>query len=125
MYSVHRVFIHAARSADLNGIREIWMIDDVFMALKEMQEVRTASAFSREFLGRESNYWRSLRYKSRDPSADVIVRCAVVLKERGELLVDGKSPEIVQRREKLLNLADDCIEALFVNCGAQPGRSAR
>ena len=96
------------------------MIDDVFMALKEMQEVRTASAFSREFLGRESNYWRSLRYKSRDPSADVIVRCAIVLKVRGELLVDGKSPEIVQRREKLLNLADDCIEALFANCGTQP-----
>ena len=95
------------------------MINDVFVALKEMQEVRTASAFSREFLGRESNYWRSLRYKSRDPSADVIVRCAVVLKERGDLLADVKSPEIIQRREKLLSLAGDCIDALFANCEAR------
>lgn len=94
------------------------MIDGVFKALKEMQEIRTASAFSREFLGRESNYWRSLRYKSRDPSADVIVRCAVVLRERGELLSDSQFVEMAMRREKLLSLADDCIEALFASCGA-------
>lgn len=93
------------------------MIDDVFIALKEMKEVSTASAFSREFLGRESNYWRSLRHRSRNPSADAIVKCASVLKERGELLSDSQFVEMARRREKLLSLADDCIDALFANCG--------
>jgi hypothetical protein len=94
------------------------MIEDVFIALKEMKEVSTASVFSREFLGRESNYWRSLRHRSRGPSADAIVKCAIVLKERGELLRNSKFVEMAQRREKLLSLADDCIESLLANCGA-------
>lgn len=89
------------------------MIEDVFIALKEMKEVSTASAFSREFLGRESNYWRSLRHRSRSPSAEAIVKCAIALRERGELLSDSQFVEMAKRREQLLSLADDCIKALF------------
>jgi hypothetical protein len=100
----------------MEGRYLIWekhMINEVFLALKGMGECRSASAFSREYLGMESNYFRGLKWRDRQPSPRALAHCASALREKGELLSHCEKPFIVERREKLLGLADSCIESLL------------
>lgn len=89
------------------------MIDEIFLALKEMGECRSASAFSREYLGMESNYLRGLKWRERQPSPRALAHCASALREKGELLSHSERPFTVERRQKLLGLANSCIERLL------------
>lgn len=89
------------------------MIDEIFLVLKGMGECQTASAFSREYLGMESNYLRGLKWRDREPSPRALAHCASALREKGELLSQSEKPFIVERRQKLLGLADSCIERLL------------
>ena len=89
------------------------MIDEIFLILRDMGECPTASAFSREYLGMESNYFRGLKWRERKPSRRALANCASALREKGELLSQSETPVIIQRREKLLGLAESCIEGLL------------
>ena len=89
------------------------MINEIYLALKDMGECPTASAFSREYLGMESNYFRGLKWRDRRASSRALANCASVLREKGELLSHSEAPVIVERREKLRKMSEDCIEVLL------------
>lgn len=89
------------------------MIEHIFLALQKMREIETASDFSRQFLGSEASYWRSLQFRQKSASPRAIANCAAVLRARGELLSHSEYAVVMQRSEDLLKLADDCIEGLL------------
>ncbi len=95
------------------------MIDEVFLALRQMREVRSASAFSRDFLGMESNYYRSLKRRTSGPSPIAVLRCAAKLRQRGEVFLDSTIPIAVKHRADLLAMAERCIEDLLTTVDAQ------
>ena len=89
------------------------MIDEIFLVLKDMGECSTASAFSRDYLGMESNYFRGTKWRDREPSAKALAHCAAKLRVRADCFGTSQMVALTQRSEKLRQLSEDCVEVLL------------
>lgn len=89
------------------------MIDEIFLVLKDMGECSTASAFSRDYLGMESNYFRGTKWRDREPSARALAHCAAKLRVRADCFGKSRLVDLTQRGSKLRQLSDDCVEVLL------------
>lgn len=89
------------------------MIEDIFLVLRDLGECRTASAFSRDYLGMESNYFRGTKWRDREPSAKALAHCAAKLRVRADCFGASQMVALTQRGDKLRQLSDDCVEVLL------------
>lgn len=89
------------------------MIDEIFLVLKDMGECPTASAFSRDYLGMESNYFRGTKWRDREPSARALAHCAAKLRVRADCFGASQMVTLTQRGAKLRQLSEDCVDVLL------------
>jgi hypothetical protein len=95
-------------------------IDDVYARLRDIELVTNGTEFSREWLGMEGSYLRTLKSKKRTPSAGVLARCAVRL-ESWSKAYSGSSHSCVNDKAVVLSeLAESCWDAI-----EEIGRSGR
>lgn len=89
------------------------MIEEVFLELKESGLVRSGNEFSREWLGMDESYMRSLRAKKRQPSAKVLAKCAKRLRQTGDALSGSAMNQVLSNGRKCHLLADLCVRELL------------
>lgn len=89
------------------------MIEVVFEELKSSGVVKSGNEFSRDWLGMEESYMRSLRAKKRQPSAKVLARCAKRLKQTGDALSSSAMKSVLSSGQKCHLLADLCVKELL------------
>ena len=89
------------------------MIEEVFLELKQSGLVRSGNEFSRDWLGMDESYMRSLRAKQRQPSAKVLVRCANRLRQTGDALSSSAMKQVLSDGRKCHLLADLCVRELL------------
>ena len=58
------------------------IVDKIFNALKQQDQTLTRSKFSREYLGRDSNYWFVCRARQKDISDSALLKLYGQLKKR-------------------------------------------
>ncbi len=90
------------------------MIEKILTVLRARGDVRSSADFSREWLGREESYVRSLRAKARPASAQVLATCASRLLERGDALSGSQYGSVKKHGMELQQLAQECIQTLIL-----------
>ena len=89
------------------------MLEDVFWELKNSGLVGSGNEFSREWLGMDASYMRSLRAKNRQPSAKALARCANRLKQTGDALSNSTATNVLRKGLKCHALANLCVVELM------------
>lgn len=89
------------------------MIEEVFLELKQSGLVRSGNEFSRDWLGMDESYMRSLRAKQRQPSAKVLARCANRLRQTGDALSASAMKQVLLDGRKCHLLAELCVRELL------------
>ena len=84
----------------------IFMIDDVYLQLRELGVVQNKSDFSMTWLGKEKSYYRGLLSKQREPSVDALAHCASKLRTVSVYLPSSK-------KRVMGRLANQCLEELL------------
>jgi hypothetical protein len=92
-------------------------IDLVFAELQRIGQCTSRSQFSRDWLGREESYFRSLKSKGRRPSVEAQVNLCGRLRDLGMSFSRSEYPTLVKIGNTYLELYGLCLEALLT--GAQ------
>ena len=89
------------------------MIEEIYLELKAMGKVRSASEFSTIWLSREQSYVGVLRCKKRRPSAQVISTMAVKLTLASDVLLESAVADDVAQGVRLQAMATRCVGELI------------
>jgi hypothetical protein len=88
-------------------------IDFVFEELKRIGRCTSRSQFSREWLGREESYYRSIQSKGLNPSVEAQVNLCGRLRDLGVFFSRSQYPTLVKFGNTYLKLYDECLDALL------------
>lgn len=89
------------------------MIEYVYAELKKLGAVKTSDEFSRNWLGMEKSYLRTMKAKRRRPSARVLANVAAKLKGSGRELEKNKDPKLALAGHCMVRMGDRCIEEML------------
>ena len=92
-------------------------IDLVFEELKRIGQCTSRSQFSKEWLGRNESYYRSITVKRRRPSAEAQLNLASRLRDLGMNFSRSEYPSLVKIGNTYLRLYGELLDALLT--GAQ------
>ena len=92
-----------------------YSIDDVYDELKRIGQCTSRSQFSREWLGREESYYRSIQSKGRRPSAEAQLNLVSRLRDLGMSFSRSSCqyPTLVELGNTYLKLYGECLDALL------------
>ena len=90
-------------------------IDLVFEELKRIGQCSSRSQFSREWLGREESYYRSIQSKGLKPSAEALLNLVAKLRSLGISFSRSSCqyPTLVELGNTYLKLYGECLDALL------------
>jgi hypothetical protein len=88
-------------------------IDLVFGELQRIGQCTSRSQFSREWLGREESYYRSIQSKGRRPSAEAQLNLVSRLRDLGMNFSRSEYPSLVEIGNTYLKLYGECLDALL------------
>ena len=88
------------------------MIDFVYDELVRIGVVESRSQFSKEWLGKNEAYMRSLASKHMQPSVKAIATCANQLQNRGDSLVLYGDRKSKSTGKKLIQLSRRCVDEI-------------
>jgi hypothetical protein len=89
------------------------IIDIVFEELKKLGQCTSRSQFSREWLGREESYYRSITVKRRRPSAEAKLNLVAKLRSLGMNFSRSEYPSLVKIGNGYLELYSKLLDALL------------
>jgi hypothetical protein len=90
------------------------IIDIVFEELKKLGQCTSRSQFSREWLGREESYYRSITVKRRRPSAEAQLNLVAKLRSLGMTFSRSEEyPTLIKLGNRYLELYGECLDALL------------
>ncbi|MEK4034882.1 DUF6626 family protein [Methylocystis sp. IM3] len=89
------------------------MIEYVYAELKKLGAVRSSDEFSRNWLGMEKSYLRTMKAKHRKPSARVLANVAAKLKGNGAELEKSTDPKVALAGQYLVRMGDRCVEEIL------------
>lgn len=92
------------------------MIETIYEELKKLGAVSSRTDFSEEWLGMEGSYFRGRRGREGDASTRALANCAARLRRRASALQTSTMPQVRERSEQYLALADSCLERLLSAC---------
>ena len=95
------------------NLMEKFMIEQVYAELKKLDAVTSSNQFSRDWLGMEKSYFRTMKAKNRKPSAKVLARVSLKLKESGTRLEKNADPRIAIVGHRLIIMSDKCMKMIF------------
>jgi len=90
-----------------------YSIDFVFEELQRMGQCNSRSEFSRNWLGRNESYYRSIQSKGLEPSIEVTVNLAARLRELGISLGRSDNKKVAEIGMVYLKLYGECLDALL------------
>ena len=82
------------------------VLSDVYKLLHSINAVRSESEFSKDWLGRNECYMRTLRFKCLQPSVGSIAICASKLQHYGQRML--ATTEHKQLGERFVSLSNAC-----------------
>ena len=88
-------------------------IDLVFGELQRIGQCTSRSQFSREWLGREESYYRSIQSKGIKPSAEAKLNLVAKLRSLGMNFSRSEYPSLVKIGNRYLELYGECLDALL------------
>lgn len=88
------------------------MLERILTELQELELCGSPSQFSREWLGRDQSYYRSLRWHKRQPSIDAIRNCAAKLDQMADCLMRSGQHRVAEKGMRLLVLRGACEVAI-------------
>ena len=88
-------------------------IDLVFGELQRIGQCSSRSQFSREWLGREESYYRSIQSKGLKPSVEAQVNLCGRLGDLGMSFSRSEYPSLVKIGNTYLKLYGECLDALL------------
>ena len=88
-------------------------IDLVFGELQRIGQCTSRSQFSREWLGREESYYRSIQSKGLKPSVEAQVNLCGRLRDLGMSFSRSEYPTLVKIGNRYLELYSLCLEELL------------
>jgi hypothetical protein len=88
-------------------------IELVFCELLRLGQCSSRSAFSRDWLGREESYYRSIQCKGRKPSIEAQMNLAVRLRWMGDHLRRSLHPKVAAAGKTYLKLHGDLLDSLM------------
>ena len=86
------------------------MIDFVYDELVRIGFVENRSQFSKEWLGKNGAYMRSLASKRIEPSVKAIATCAHILQNKGDSLILYGDRKSKSTGKELIKLSRKCVE---------------
>ena len=89
------------------------MIGAVFVELKQIGQCSSRSEFSRDWLGREQSYYRSVQSKGRVPSTEAQVNLIGRLRDLGMKFTPSEHPTLDEIGKIYLRLYSECLDALL------------
>jgi hypothetical protein len=89
------------------------IIDIVFEELKKLGQCTSRSQFSREWLGREESYYRSIQSKGIEPSVEAQLNLVSRLRDLGMSFSRSEYPSLVKIGNTYLKLYGECLDALL------------
>jgi hypothetical protein len=90
-------------------------IDLAFGELQRIGQCSSRSQFSREWLGREESYYRSIQSKGRRPSAEAQLNLASRLRDLGMSFSRSEYPSLVKIGNTYLKLYGELLDALLTS----------
>jgi hypothetical protein len=90
-------------------------IDLVFEELKRIGQCSSRSQFSKEWLGREESYYRSIQSKGRRPSVEAQVNLCGRLRDLGMSFSRSEYPTLVKLGNTYLKLYGELLDALLTS----------
>src|ERR1035437_1200136 len=100
-------------------------IDLVFEELKRIGQCSSRSQFSREWLGREESYYRSITVKRRRPSAEAQLNLVAKLRSLGMSFSRSEYPSLVKIGNRYLELYSKLLDALLNSAQSDAVRRRR
>jgi hypothetical protein len=88
-------------------------IDLVFEELKRIGQCTSRSQFSRDWLGRNESYYRSIQSKGLKPSVAAKVNMVSRLRDLGMSFSRSEYPSLVKIGNTYLKLYGECLDALL------------
>jgi hypothetical protein len=88
-------------------------IDLVFEELKRIGQCSSRSQFSKEWLGREESYYRSIQSKGLKPSVEAQLNLVSRLRALGMNFSRSEYPSLVEIGNTYLKLYGECLDALL------------
>lgn len=89
------------------------LVDQVFEELQRLGQCRSRDEFSREWLGREKSYYRSLQSKGRTASAEAQLNLAGRLRGLGMTFVRSEHPTLREIGVTYLQLYGELMDGLL------------
>jgi hypothetical protein len=89
------------------------IIDAAFAELKQLGQCKSRSEFSRNWLGREKSYYRSLQSKGRQPSAEAQINLIGRLRQLGSDFTRSDHPAVDRIGRSYLKLSGELLDALL------------
>jgi hypothetical protein len=89
------------------------IIDIVFEELKRIGQCSSRSQFSREWLGRNESYYRSIQSKGIKPSAEAQLNLVSRLRDLGMNFSCSEYPSLVKIGNRYLELYGQCLDTLL------------
>jgi hypothetical protein len=90
-------------------------IDLVFGELQRIGQCSSRSQFSRDWLGRETSYYRSIQSKGLRPSIEAQVNLAARLRDLGMCLGSSEYPGVAAIGKTYLKLYGELLDALLTS----------
>jgi hypothetical protein len=97
------------------------LVDQVFTELNRLGQCRTRDEFSREWLGREESYYRSLISKGRTASAEAQLNLAGRLRTIGMRYARSEQPAVREIGVTYLQFYAELIDALLAGSRPESG----
>jgi hypothetical protein len=88
-------------------------INLVFEELKRIGQCSSRSQFSKEWLGREESYYRSIQSKGLKPSVEAQLNMVSRLRDFGMSFSRSEYPSLVKIGNTYLKLYGECLDALL------------
>jgi hypothetical protein len=90
-------------------------IDLVFGELQRIGQCSSRSQFSRDWLGRETSYYRSIQSKGLRPSIEAQVNLAARLRDLGMCFGSSEYPSVAAIGKTYLKLYGELLDALLTS----------
>jgi hypothetical protein len=88
-------------------------VDFVFFELKQIGQCNSRSEFSRDWLGREKSYFRSVQSKGRRPSVEAQINLIGRLRDLGTSFTRSDHPALDEVGKTYLRLYGELLDALL------------
>jgi hypothetical protein len=88
-------------------------VELTFRELVRIGQCASRSDFSRDWLGREQSYYRSVQCRDGSVSITAQAHLAAKLRDMGTFFERCATPSVAAAGQELLDLHSECLEALF------------